>query len=569
MKSDPKEEADRRLGYVRFAVAVLAVVLLIQLFDQSVVNNSSAKKLADSQHIIKQSIEPRRGNIYAQTVDGLYPLATTDEKFSISVVPKNVKDKNETAKTLSEDLNIPKDQIFELINNDKPYIPPLKKRIDAVIARKIADRKMVGVLVIPEFVRYYPENDLASQVLGFVNYENQGSYGLEGYYSEPLRGLSGSVIAEKDNKGRFINILSKQSSSKDGDSLVLTIDQNVQFVVEQALKEAIEKFGAKSGQVVIENVKNGAIIAMASSPSFNPNKFNEVKKEDQNVFFNPVIGSVYEPGSIFKPIIVSIGLETQKFTPDFEGTYSNMTVVQGYEIHTAQDKSFGKENITQILENSDNVAMVSLADKIGNDTLHEYLEKFGIGSKVGIDSDGETTGYLPPLKLWRDIHRATISFGQGISVTPLQILMGYQTIGNDGKLVQPRLVEKIITSTGEQRNLDSKDLRQVISPQVASDVRRMLISVVERGHGKKAAVEGYKIGGKTGTAQVPKTDGPGYEEDTHIGSFAGLVPGDNPQFAMLVKLDKPSNVEFAESSAAPTFGKIAKFLTTYYQIPKE
>lgn len=568
VSSTSQNSVNKRLNFVKFFVVVLACVYIVNLFNQSIINNSEAQELADNQHIIKQSVEPRRGDIFAQTVDGLFPIATTSEEFNISVVPKNIKDKNETAKMLSENLGLPYEEIFSQINNDKPYIPPIKKRVNKETAQKIADSKMVGVVVIPEYVRYYPEENLASHLLGFVNFENKGNYGLEGYYNELLGGLSGMVIAEKDNKGRFISILSKQNDSKDGDDIVLTIDQNVQFVAEKSLGKAIEKYGAESGQIIIENVKTGAIVALASVPNFNPNKFNEVKSEDQNVFFNPVIGSVYEPGSILKPIIVSIGLDSGKITPDSENTFGNMVVVQGYEIHTAQDKAFGKENITQILENSDNVAMVWISQQIGSEIMHDYLGKFGFGATVGIDLDGETTGSLPKLKDWRDINRATISFGQGISVTPLQILMGYQAIGNDGLLVKPKMVEKIISSDNTERVIETKELRKVVSDQTASDVRRMLISVVERGHGKKAQVEGYKIGGKTGTAQIPKKDGGGYEENVHIGSFAGLVPGDKPQFAMLVKLDKPSNVEFAESSAAPTFGEVADFLIRYYQIEK-
>lgn len=268
-----------------------------------------------------------------------------------------------------------------------------------------------------------------------------------------------------------------------------------------------------------------------------------------------------------KPMIVASGLDAQKIKPDDEIQSSNVVVVSGYEIHTAQDKNFGRQNITRVLENSDNVAMVEIANRIGNDTLHKYLTDFNFGLPLNIDLEGETTGQLLPLRQWRDINRATIAFGQGISATPLQILAAYQAIGNRGLLMRPKLVEKIIRQDGSEVQVEPKVVRQVVAPEIAAQIRQMLISVVENGHGKKAKVKGYKIGGKTGTAQIPKADGGGYEENAHIGSFVGLVPAEEPRFVMLVKFDRPQNVEFAESSAAPTFGKMAEWLLNYYQIP--
>ena len=562
------DERQYRLALLRSFALVLFIILWIQFFERSVINHTNALADAKRQQITKEEIVPKRGTIYAQSNDGLFPIATTGEKYTITVVPKNTKDKQAASKMLAQNLGKDEKEIFDAINNEKLYIPPLAKRVEKGPAQKIIDGKIAGVVVIPEYVRYYLEGTLGAHALGFVNYENKGNYGLEGYYDEQLKGYAGSVIAERDRKGRYISIGSK-TDAQDGDSLILTIDHNIQYNAESKLKDAIEKYGAQSGQIIIIDVKTGDILAMATLPSFDPNKFNEVKPEDQSIFLNPVISSVYEPGSIMKPIVIASGLDAGKIKPEDEETFGNMVVVQGYEIHTAQDKAFGKENITQILENSDNVAMVWVAGKIGNETLFEYFKNFGFGANFGIDSSGETTGKLLPLKQWRDIHRATMAFGQGISATPLQILMAYQAIGNDGILVQPRLVKSIVRSDGTKKDIEPKTLRSVIKPEIAEQVRRMLISVVERGHGKKAKVTGYIIGGKTGTAQIPKKEGGGYEENAHVGSFVGLIPGDKPQFAMLVKLDRPTNVEFAESSAAPTFGEVASFLLQYYHIPKE
>lgn len=563
-----KKETDR-IALLQSAVLIVFCVIAYQLFINSIVMHPSVLALAKRQQLTRQDIEPKRGTIYAKNIDALYPLASTDVKYDISAVPKNVKDKQKTAQSLALALGLSKDDIFNQINNDKLYIPPFKKNVDRDTAQKIIDANDTGVLVLPQYVRTYLEGDLAAHVLGFVNFEGEGKYGVEGFYDEQLHGYAGTVEGEQDRKGRIISV-DTQNNAQDGDSLVLTIDHNVQFVAEQKLRAAIEEFQAVSGQVIIVDVKTGGIVALAGSPSFNPNTFNEVKPEDQKNFLNPVIGSIYEPGSIFKPLIVAAGLDSGKITPETEGDFGSSVRVGDYEIHTAEDKAFGHENVTEILEHSDNVAMVWLAEQTGSDILYDYLQKFGFGTEMGTDIDGETTGKLLDKKLWRDIHRATISFGQGISVTPLQMVMAYQAIGNNGKLMKPHIVDAIIKPDGTKKEIDlsTKFIRDVIKPETAEKVRKMLISVVDFGHGKRAAVPGYKIGGKTGTAQIPKSDGKGYEEDAHIGSFAGLIPADNPRFAMLVKLDRPSTVKFAESSAAPTFGAIASYILQYYQVPK-
>lgn len=563
-----KKETDR-VALLQSAVLVFFVIIAYQLFVNSVVVHPGVLAAAKRQQLTRQDIEPKRGTIFAKNIDALYPLASTDIKYDISAVPKNIKNKQKVAESLALVLGLSKDDIFSQINNEKLYIPPFKKNVDKDTAQKIIDANDPGVLVLPQYVRTYLEGDLAAHVLGFVNFEGKGKYGIEGYYDEELHGYAGTVEGEQDRKGRIISV-NTQNNAQNGDSLILTVDHNVQFVAEQKLRAAIDEFQAVSGQVIIVDVKTGGIVALAGSPSFNPNTFNEVKPEDQKNFLDPVIGSVYEPGSIFKPLIVAAGLDSGKITPETEGDFGSSVRVGEYEIHTAEDKAFGRENVTEILEHSDNVAMVWLAEQTGSDVLYDYLQKFGFGTNMGIDVDGETTGKLLDKKLWRDIHRATISFGQGISVTPLQIVMAYQAIGNNGKLMRPHIVEASIKPNGTKKEIDisTKFIRDVIKPETAEQVRKMLIAVVDFGHGKRAAVPGYKIGGKTGTAQIPKSTGGGYEEDAHIGSFAGLVPADNPRFAMLVKLDKPSTVKFAESSAAPTFGAIASFLLQYYQVPK-
>jgi len=464
--------------------------------------------------------------------------------------------------------------IFEKINNDKLYVPPIAKKVDKKLADQIEALKLKDVQIFPDYVREYPEKELASHILGFVNHEFSGNYGVEQYYEKILKGEPGLLVAEKDNKGRIIDFLNEDIKAKNGGSIVLTVEKNVQYKMEQILKEGMDFSDAENGQIIVVEPKSGKILAMASSPNFDPNRFNEVAEENKDrefsIFVNPAVSFAYEPGSIFKPIIVSLGLDNEKFEPDTKGgPFSNMTVVQGYEIHTALNKGYGDETVTQILENSDNVGMVWVGNQIGNDLMREGLEKFGFNEKTGIDLPGETTGTILSLKNWRDIHRANISFGQGVLVTPLQIAQAYATIANDGEMPRLHIVDKIIRKDGSEEPIENTTVRRVIKIETANEVKQMMQSVVDVGQSSKTKIEGYNIGGKTGTAQIAKKDGTGYEENSFNHSFAGIGPITNPKFVVVIRLEKPTVTRFADATVLPMFKKAMQFLLSYYQIPKD
>ena len=570
--SDGKSDNySKRVNFLILAIFVLGALLSYKMFKISIIDHGHYTALAKNQYYIQEKNPSKRGVIYATDItapEKVYPIATNIEDYSVSVVPKNIKDKRATAEKLAGILDMKEDEVFEKINNDKPYIPPIKKSLEKDKADKIVELKLAGVFIEPESSRFYPENSLASHVLGFVNAEDKGNYGIEGFYDDQLRGRGGTIEGEKDTLGRLISV-QKEEAVKDGTDLVLTIERNVQYIAQEKLKQAIEKYQADDGSITIIESSTGKILAMAAYPDYDPNKFNEVPVDNQKVFLNPVISNVYEPGSIFKPVVMSFAVNEGKVEPDTEGVFSNMTVVGGYEIRTATNKAFGKETMTQVLENSDNVAMVWIAGELGNETMYKYLIDYGFGQKYNIDLTGETSGSVTDVSKWRDITRSTISFGQGISVTPLQILMATAAIANNGKLMKPYVMEKMVRSEKGEVETAPTEIRQVISEDTAQKLAGMMVSVVEKGHGKLAGVAGYKVAGKTGTAQIPKPDseGGGYYEDRHIGSFAGFFPADNPRFAMLVRLTNPKNTEWAESSAAPTFGEMAKWLLDYYQIP--
>lgn len=564
-----------------FALAVLAVAG--RVFTQSVLQHANFVALSQKQHLVQKDVLPKRGTIYAQNSGELQPLALSVERYDVLVVPRNIKDKHLVARELAAQFSLKEDDIYNQINNDKPYLPPLTKSIDKSQADALNRKDLVGVYVTPVYTRFYPEHNGASQVVGFVNSDGQGNYGLEGYYDSIINGYKGSVTAEKDNKGRYITIQNEQAA-QNGSSLVTTIDINVQYKAQQLIEQAVADYRAQSGQLIVLDPKTGGVLALAATPTYDPNGYADAvqkiiddnknikdpkeQKDPLSIFLNPLISQVYEPGSIIKPLVVTAGLDTDKFKPDTEaGTFGASVTVQGYEIHTAQNKAFGKENITDVLIHSDNVAMVSIANQLGNDLINQYFSAFGLGTKTSIDLAGETSGTVAAAKDWRDINRATMAFGQGLSVTPLQIATAYLAIARGGELVQPHIVQKIVDSTGKEKAVETKTIRRVMKPETAAMLKVMLQAVVDKGYENSVKLPDYTLAGKTGTAQIPDPNG-GYLKDDFVHSFAGFGPVGDPRFVILVKLDRPKGVQFAGSSAGPTFQKMAKYLFNYLQIPK-
>lgn len=554
----------RRLNLILTISLVVGVSLVGRLYQKSIVEHAQSVKAAGNQYAFRQEVFGRRGDIllFDTALGRTFPVAQNERRFQVLVVPKNVNEKRQSAQKLAKVLGLEEAKLYETLNTDKKYAPPIKRRIDRTEADKVAELKLSGVYIQPESVRTYPEQTLASQLLGFVNLSDQGNYGIEGTYDAILKGSSGYRVGEKDNRGQLIT-LEDEVEAKNGADIVLTLDRDIQHFVERSLADAVKKFEADSGSVVIINPKTGAIIAMAAVPNYNPNQFNTI--DDPAKFVNPTVASVWEPGSIAKPLIMAMAIDKDLVEPDTKSTFGASVRVGNHEIFTAEKKAFGEQTMTQVLENSDNVGMVWVADKLGNQNEYEGLKKFGFGEAPDIKLQNVVNGTVPALKTWNDIGRANMAFGQGFSCTPLQMVMAYGALANQGKLMAPSIVAEIRDSNGILAKTEPKEVRQVVSPDTANALVTMLESVVVHGHAKRAGVAGFRVGGKTGTAQVPNPDG-GYFEDRHIGSLAGFFPLSDPQYAMVVKLDQPKTVKFAESSAGPTFGEIAKWILLHKQL---
>lgn len=421
--------------------------------------------------------------------------------------------------------------------------------------------------------RFYPEGRIGANLIGFVGFvgdEEKGRYGLEEYFDQELYGRPGSIKIERDAKGQAIIINDREYlKPENGADLILTINRSIQFTACKKLNEAVAKYGADGGSVIIMEPKTGAILAMCSNPDYDGNEYQDVR--EIKVFTNPAVFSQYEPGSIFKVITMAMALDQERVTPQTTYDDTGQIKIADRTMENSDHKANGTQTMTQVLEKSLNTGAIFAMRKIGPDLFSDYVKKFGFGEKTGFESTGESKGDIKNLitKPARELYAATASFGQGLAVTPLQMISAFSVIANNGILMKPYLVKEIIKPDGAKIEIQPKIIKRVISEKAATLLGGMMVNVVENGHGKRAAVKGYWVGGKTGTAQVARKDGRGYEANVNIGSFGGFAPVDDPKFVMLARIDRPRNVEWAESSAAPLFGELAEYMLNYWQVPKE
>ncbi len=424
--------------------------------------------------------------------------------------------------------------------------------------------------------RYYPEGNIGSHILGFtreIKGEKHGNYGLEGFFDEELFGSYGSIYSERSADRNVIIVNDrKYTKPKNGVDLVLTIDRSVQFMACQKLKESVEVMKADSGSVIIMDPYTGAIIAMCVYPDFDPNNYQEV--EDVSIYNNKAIFDQYEPGSVFKTITMAAAINEGAISPNTTYVDQGFVMIDEWPkpIKNSDYESKGGHGLVDmnyVLEKSLNTGAIYAMEQIGPNKFAEYVKNFGFGEKLGIELETESAGNIKNLEgdKVHEIYAATASFGQGLTVTPLQMITAYGVFANGGYLMQPHIVSDIIYQDGTKEKVQPRKLRRVISERTSSLISGMLANVVEGGHASLAAVKGYYVGGKTGTAQVASASG-GYGSET-IQTFVGYAPVDDPKFVMLTKLDNPKNSKYAASSAAPLFGDIAEFLLNYYQIPKE
>lgn len=555
-------------------VVVASAVLILRLFVLQVLSHEFYYAMASDRNSLIAELFPERGNILLadfKRPDGSFPAAVNKTLTLVYADPRHVKDPDDAARQLAPILGLEEEALRKKLSiEDDPY-EPLKRKVDDETAKKVRALGLGGIGFADERFRYYPEGAALAHVVGFLGSredgEQLGRYGVEGYWEEELAGRRGLLEAEKDRLGSIIGAARRTfRPARDGDEIILTIDRTVQYVACAKLRQAVERHGADGGAVIIMRPKTGEILAMCGAPSFDPNDYASV--EDIAVFNNPATFSAYEPGSIFKPVTMAAALDAGKVSPAMTYEDEGSVTIGSYTIKNSDGEAHGAQTMAQVLENSLNTGTIFVVRRLGAEPFADYVRKFGFGEKVGIELDTEASGDISSLDKRGEIWSATASFGQGISATPIQLVTAFGALANGGKLMKPTVIAGMRHPDGTVTRNEPKEVRQVVTKRAASLVSAMLVRVVENGHGKRAAVPGYYLAGKTGTAQVAKPGG-GYEKDAFIGSFVGFAPVDDPAFVMLVKIDRPKDVQWAESSAGPLFGDIARFLLQYFEIPPE
>ncbi len=561
-----------RIYFLVFLVFVLTGIVFWRLYFLQIKNHEYYRGLAIKQHKSGKEILPKRGDIYLQEKSKeLFPVAVSRELKTVFIVPEEIDNKGQIAKKLSEILGVDEGEILIKASKEKDLYEVIKGKISKEEEEEIVKADLPGVHFESDYWRYYQGEKLAAQTVGFIGYDKdglRGLYGLERQFERELKGMSGKLEQERDTLGRWISVGEKSLvPAKDGKDLVLTIDHVIQFKTDSILENAVKKHDAQGGKIIVLDPYSGGVLALSSYPSFDPNEYSKV--EVGSVFRNPVINDEYECGSVFKPITMAIGIDNGSVQPD--STYIDTGAVKeaGFTIMNSDEKAYGQQTMTQVIEKSLNTGTIFIQKKVGNELFLKYLERFGFGEKTGIAFPFEIDGNLSNLKTAkkRNIEYYTASFGQGITVTPLQLAVAYGALANGGDIMEPKLVEYFMDkASGEKDVYSDKIRRTVISKDTANKIGIMLENNVKNGHGKLAGVPGYRVSGKTGTAQIADRKKGGYLKDAHVGTFTGFAPTNNPRFVMVVIIDHPKDVEWAESSAAPVFGELSKFIFDYYGI---
>lgn len=542
----------------------LFFLIISRLFYWQVVRAQELSALGKAQYDKQVTLTAQRGEI--KTSDG-YAIAANKLAYLVFANPKEIKEKEKEAEELEKLLDVKSATLSALLSKDKFWVP-LKSQIENDVKQKIETKNIPGIGFQEQTLRLYPEASTAANLLGFVgkddNGNDKGYFGLEGYYDRQLRGKDGLAIITKDARGKpILANMSDNTVKVDGRDLLLHIDRRIQFMLDEELKKGIEQYGASGGTAAIMDPKTGGIIAMSSFPTYDP---REYQKYSDKLYSNPFISFAYEPGSTFKPLIMASAIDADLVKPDTQCSICAGPVeISGYEIKTWNDKYQANSTMTDVIIHSDNTGMVFTGRLLGLDRMLTYLDRFGIGSATGIDLQGEVYPSLRDRENWYEIDQATATFGQGLTITPIQLLSAFSAIANDGKRVEPHIVDKIETAEGNIIPISPKVLSNPISPKTAKVITEMMVKAVDAGEAKFAKPKGYRIAGKTGTAQIPVAGH--YDPNKTIASFIGFAPADDPKFLMLVVVDRPTTSIYGAETAAPIFFRVAKNILTYYNIP--
>ena len=538
-----------------FRLAVLGILifglfgyLLTGLYRLQIQNGDLYAARAANQIALAGLLKSSRGSIYITDKDGEHiPVALNRAYPAIIAAPAEIANPDEVMDTFADFLKIDRVKLSELLSKKGDLYEIVKSRVTEEEVQSVRQVGFKGIYIDEQESRFYPFNELGAHLIGFLGPDDaggfSGKYGIEAMYEDALKGVEGR--AEKDQYARPVL----------GQDIFLTIDRNIQERAEEILGTLVTTYGAKGGTVIVEEPKTGKILAFGNYPTFNPNTYNNFPLSR---FLNPAVQAIYEPGSILKVVTMSAGIDSGAITPQTTYVDYGEARVKDRVIKNFDGKTYGLSTMTEVIEHSINTGAVFAEKATGHETFYSYLTQFGFGEKTGVGLPGELKGSLKPLASSpkSDVQYATASFGQGISVTPIQLLQAVAAIANNGVLMKPILLVEDAPTV----------VRRVVSETTAKQVTDMMISAVEEG--KIAGIPEYRIAGKTGTAQVPDFARGGYSKDV-VNTYIGFGPASNPRFIILIKIDQPEGALLAGQTVVPAFRELAQFILNYHNIPPD
>lgn len=567
-QSDPKPP--RRMMFFLASMVGFSLLIAAQFVRWQVIERASLVEGLAARGGYYEEIPSQRGLIVDRNQN---LLALNNYDFSIEAAPNMIPDRQtqEVVEKLAPILGVSQQELFNILDGDALYAQ-VARHVPREIGKTVIALDIAGIFVKPIAVRVYPEGEIGAHILGFVAGDaeegSMGYYGVEGFYDKALKGKAGVREEAWDPWTRPVAFADRRAYGwtlpEEGRTLVLTVDSTIQYLLEQELRAAVERYGAESGCIVVMNPKTGALIAAVAYPTYDPNHFAGI---EESQFIDPIIGRQYEPGSTFKVITFAAALDTNTIQPD--DLYNDLGYIEvgGRILKNWDERNYGTVSMAEVLIKSLNTGTAYVNTLLGANTFYNYVSRFGFGHKTGIDMEGEIDGQVrqPGDAEWHESDLGTNAFGQGLAVTPIQLVTAVSAIANRGFLMQPYVVEQLVRGD-RVASVKHVTVRQVISEQTARTLTEMMIQVIEDG-ATQAQVPGYRIAGKSGTAQMPIVGG--YDPNLTIASFIGFAPADDPQFVALVRFDKPTQSPWGSSTAAPTFATVARILFTQLGIPPD
>jgi len=556
MRKRRRAPVNRRIRLLLGVLVLVFAALLGRAAWLQGVRAESLGRMAAKQHRETIALPAPRGTIFDRNGE---VLAIGEQATTVYADPQQVRSPRAVATAAAQTLGIDGDALYERLVARRGSFLYVERKADARKAAALAKRHLAGLFFYPEERRTYPQASVASHVLGYAGVDNKGLAGLELKFDKVLSGKPGSETIVRDPFGQAIDVVAERPE-RAGRDVFLTLDQTIQANAELTLRQTVSKWHAKSGTAIVLDPRTGDVLAMAVAPGFNANRFGQTPPA---VSRNRAVTDVYEPGSTFKLMTVAGVLSDGLVTPNTSFVLPYSIHVADRVVHDAEERGTETMSVARILAQSSNVGAITLAERLGRDRLYNWIRRFGFGQRTGIGFPGETPGFVLTPNQWSGSTIGNVPIGQGIAVTAVQMAAAYGAVANKGVWVQPHLVDHV---QGHPRR--KAHARRILSRTIAAELNAMLQNVVTEGTGAYAAVPGYKVAGKTGTAQKPDSHG-GYASNRYVASFVGMVPASNPQLVILVAVDEPQGAIWGGVVAAPAFAQIASYDLQYLEVPPD